>query len=564
MSPSPSTSSLTMEFGHELEQERHAWLRRRFLWFCGVMFAYSLVKILISVFASDVLSVRLQLLIWGLGFVSLVTYAIAYRYVARHPKPLIPPLRIASMTVLGLGAMSLVTEPLVRHFAERDLHLLREAERVRIGAPEIFKVEIDDPEPEPAPPTEGVEAPATSHQSEPSDKSDADANAKGAKGPAGKRGGNAAAPKRRNMRDAIVTGISGFNSILAAHFIACVFLPWTGRESMKPVWPLLILNTAMTGGVVLWKSMTTTNGPMATVLWLALGFLAAAAFTPLPGLAVCWWRHNRFRKRATFDVLRDRYSALKHELTSARQIHESLFPTPIESGECLFRYEYEPMRQIGGDYLHVFAGPAGGPGERALSLILVDVTGHGIPAALTVNRLHGELARIFAENPSVAPGEVLKLLNSYVHLTLATHSVYVTAICLRACAKTDTLEYASGGHPPAFLRSVDGTIERMDSTAFVLGVAAGPDFQPEPRKVRFGPGDTLVAYTDGATEARDDHGRYFGIEGIQRVLAVGRPDDTRGWPGTLRDAVEGYREGPTMDDVLVIEMRRPLERVVEA
>lgn len=564
MSPSPTTSTLTMEFGHELETERHAWLRRRFLWFCGVMFAVSLIKILVSVFASDVLSVRLQLLIWALGFVSLVTYAIAYRYVARHPKPTIPPLKIASMTVLGLGAISLMTEPLVRHFAERDMYLLRESELVRMGTtPEVFKLEIE--EPEESAPTKGAqesEDPGASSDPLPT-KGGASSNAKDA---AAKGTGRSRVPppRRRDVRDAIRTGISGLNVIFASHFVACVFLPWTGRESMRPVWPLLILNTAMTSGVALWKSMTTTNGALQTILWLTLAFVAASVFTPLPGLAVCWWRHSRFRKRATFDVLRDRYSALKHELTSARQIHESLFPTAIETGECLFRYEYEPMRQIGGDYLHVFAGPEKGPGERALSLILVDVTGHGIPAALTVNRLHGELARIFAENPGVAPGDVLKLLNSYVHLTLATHSVYVTAICLRACAKSDTLEYASGGHPPAFLRSVDGTIERLDSTAFVLGVAAGSDFQPEPRRVRFGPGDTLVAYTDGATEARDDHGRYFGIEGIQRVLAVGRPDDARGWPKTLRDAVEGYREGPTMDDVLVIEMRRPLGRVVQA
>jgi serine phosphatase RsbU (regulator of sigma subunit) len=194
----------------------------------------------------------------------------------------------------------------------------------------------------------------------------------------------------------------------------------------------------------------------------------------------------------------------------------------------------------------------------------VDVTGHGIPAALTVNRLHGELDRIFAEVPETSPGEALALLNRYVHLTLSSHSVYVTALCVRVDSKRGALEYASGGHPPAFVRAVDGTVEQLDSTAFVLGACPAPDFKPEQRTVRFGPGDSLIAYTDGAIEARDSTGRYFGIVGLQKVIAGGKSDAAAksgdaGWTGAVLSAVDRYRFGPPADDTLVVEISRPLD-----
>ncbi len=264
----------------------------------------------------------------------------------------------------------------------------------------------------------------------------------------------------------------------------------------------------------------------------------------------------------------------------------------MTTGPLRFTYRYEPMRQIGGDYLYArlcpsdsgpdagsHAGREGGAGDGtsnssgggALSVVVLDVTGHGIPAALTVNRLHGELERVFAETPTVSPGEVLRLLNRYVHLTLANHSVYVTALCLKFDCGTGQLSYASGGHPPAFLRAVDGTIHQLQSTAFVLGACADADFNSDPVTMAFGPGDAVIAYTDGAIEARDKHGRMLGVQGFLKLVAslpgntgtVGVPSaapvmtvSSRVWSEMLLNAVESHRDGPPADDTLVIEVMR--------
>ena len=355
--------------------------------------------------------------------------------------------------------------------------------------------------------------------------------------------------------DGTSVGYDWMVTVFVTHVFACLFLPWTPRESFRPLIPLLAL-------YAVFKLLSADP-------WIQnLVAVAVSPLLALPGVAICWWRHSRFRERFAVQALRGRYTEMKRELVDARRIHEALFPPPITTGPVRFTYRYEPMRQIGGDYLYAFqpplAGQAGARDPAVLSLIIVDVTGHGIPAALTVNRLHGELDRIYAESPETSPGEALALLNRYVHLTLSSHSVYVTALCVRADAKRATVEYASGGHPPAFIRAVDGTVEQLDSTAFVLGACPAADFKPDQRTLKFGPGDALIAYTDGAIEARDSTGRYFGIVGLQKVIAGGRPDagtklGDAGWTAAVLSAVDRYRFGPPADDTLVVELSRPLD-----
>jgi serine phosphatase RsbU (regulator of sigma subunit) len=193
--------------------------------------------------------------------------------------------------------------------------------------------------------------------------------------------------------------------------------------------------------------------------------------------------------------------------------------------------------------------------------VVLDVTGHGIAAALTVNRIVGELERLFAEREQMNPREVLAALNRYVHLTLARHRLYVTALCLRADVSRGVLEYASGGHPTAFLRRGDGTIEMLPSTAMILGVMDDSHFESIDANVPFAPGDAVIAYTDGAAEARNTTGRQLGTLGVQDILAriansASAPAD---WPGAVMRRVLDYRGAPPEDDTLVVTLFRPLK-----
>lgn len=347
---------------------------------------------------------------------------------------------------------------------------------------------------------------------------------------------------------AMVTQSSGARAadavalIGAVHFIGCLFLPWSPRQALVPI--------AVLAGVGLPLVLIFTEGS----IW---GRILAEALSPLaglPGLLVCWLRQTRRVSDLKLRFLQTRYGQVRRELVDARRIHESLFPRPLTQGDVRLSYLYEPMHLIGGDFLHAHQSPTDDGESHCVSVVMLDVTGHGIPAALTVNRLSGELHRLFAEDPGIRPGEVLRLLNRYVHLTLATHSVYVTGICLRADPHRRTLEYASAGHPPAFLRAVDGTIEELESTAVVLGALPDAEFDAAPRSVRFGPGDSVIAYTDGATECRNEGGRMFGVEGVRRVVASRYQEREVSWPARLGEAVGRHRHGPPADDTLIFEI----------
>ena len=485
----PDTAAFTTEFGREFEQERGEWLRRRFLRYAGTVIILRLVVV--------VLPKLVALVVWAFAGV-----------------PSSAPAGAGTATLLQVLA-SLVTTGLyvwawkrVRDEAHAGPEVLRLVAWLIITSGVV-------------PLAAGLASLKLLHDTAPLEI------------------GGSPVP--------VVLG--WVLDVFVSHLFACMFLPWTPRESFRPLWPLLGLTAVL--------ELMSGDGTVQKVAIIALSPMIG-----VPGALICWYRHSRFRERFTIRTLR----GMKRELVDARRLHEDLFPQPIYEGPVRLRYRYEPMRQIGGDYLYASRGPSAGGGAGdgwALNMVVLDVTGHGIAAALTVNRLHGELDRLLAEQPDIRPGEVLRLLNRYVHLTLATHSVYVTALCVRADPDAGTLEYASGGHPPAFLRAVDGSIEQLDSTGFVLGACAAADYDPAPRVLDFGPGDALIAYTDGATEARDARGRMLGIAGIQRAIlagagaAAGRHGED--WTAAILDAVDAHRHGPPADDTLIIEVSRPVE-----
>ncbi|HCT46609.1 MAG: hypothetical protein CMJ35_15620 [Phycisphaerae bacterium] len=345
-----------------------------------------------------------------------------------------------------------------------------------------------------------------------------------------------------------MTGGPALAGFLLAHFIACCLFPWTVKQAIVPV--VACLSASAFSHIVIESTGVGTT---------AFFTVASGAFA-LPGIFITGFKHSHRVQRATNKFLNQRYGMLRQELAYARQVHEALFPAPVAIGELCYAYRYEPMRQIGGDYLYTRMSDDG----KCLSVVIVDVTGHGIPAALTVNRLHGEIDISFAENPDIGPGEMLCKLNKYVHLTLAKHSIYATAVCMRVNCETGKVEYASGGHPPAFIRGIDGSLEDLQPTTFVLGACAEPDFESGQIEIDFEPGDSLIAYTDGAIEARGLDGKMFQIDGLRRLLCSPvLPGAERGgqgqWAEKILEEVAAYRGGlPPDDDTLAIEIYRPL------
>lgn len=340
---------------------------------------------------------------------------------------------------------------------------------------------------------------------------------------------------------------SGLLGFVISYTIAAIFLPWTVRQALFVAGVVLGINA--------FTRLTPIDGALTGNMLLVV--LASALFV-LPGVFISWYRASSRLRESQFYFLQRRYGEVRRELTDARRIHEAMFPAPSTTGEVRFTYRYQPMRQIGGDYLHVITCPAESGKEPAVSVVVLDVTGHGIPAALTVNRLYGELARLYAEDPAIEPGHVLALLNRYVRLTMATHAVYVTGLAVKVDPERNEMLYANAGHPPAFHIRADGSIDQLDSTTFLLGAVDDETFDSVMHTVRFAPGDRFIAYTDGATEARSSQGKMLGIAGMQGILSSSGLQAEGGWPAALLSAVDRHRGGPPDDDTLVIEIYRPV------
>jgi len=310
--------------------------------------------------------------------------------------------------------------------------------------------------------------------------------------------------------------------------------------------------------------VTIPFGPAATGVAVAAAVVAPLAGAP--GLLICTWRHARERQRFLLAALQEEVRASRRELATARSIHESMLPDAITDGPIRLHYAFEPVRDLGGDFLvvHRDDGPDDEPETGAITLVLLDVTGHGVAAALGATRLHGELERTLEERPSIVPGDLLAAANAACRRILAPHAIFATAFAARLGPGDGTLEWASAGHLPGMiLRAGPGdAIVRLPATTTMLGVLDPPRFDARRSTDRLAPGDRLILVTDGIVEARTDSGTRLEQEGTERL--VRRAASRRGGgtaepgllPARLLRAVERFSDVPAEDDRVVVELTR--------
>jgi len=478
------TATVTTDFREEYEAERNSWLRRRFLWYTGIFGGFNVLR----------------------GTVQFVVLLVGVADGAERRASILQLCVSAVAASIYLWAFGYARgRSLAR---ERVLRLVR-VMLIMLGfltlvlAPVLIRVALTAPQ---------------------TDLSDT-----------------------AQERIRTIAPLFSIIGVALSHLLACLFIPWTAKEAIRPI-PILF-------GLYMGVSFTRFD----VELWVRVVAVLLSPLVFVPGLFFCWWRQSRFRDRFHFKMLKGRYGEIKQDLGLARQIHESLFPKPVTEGAVRFEFRYEPMRQIGGDYLFARFDESEPGREPPLNLAIIDVTGHGIGAALTVNRLHGEIERHLGAHPGSTPGDLLGGLNEYLYHTLANHSVYATAIFVRIDPNSSRLIWASAGHPPALVRTIDGRIERLESTTLVLGACRGDDFATSERSCQFFPGDVLIAYTDGALEARNSAGRMLGVEGLVRIVASARPDEKGGWASAILRAVDAHRFGPPQDDTLFVEVYRPVK-----
>ncbi|HKV64495.1 MAG TPA: SpoIIE family protein phosphatase [Candidatus Acidoferrum sp.] len=232
------------------------------------------------------------------------------------------------------------------------------------------------------------------------------------------------------------------------------------------------------------------------------------------------------------------------ELEIARQVQSRLFPQRMPpartleyAGACL------QARQVGGDYYDFLD-----LGQNRLGLVLGDIAGKGIAGALLMANLQANLrsqCAIAADQPQ----RFLRSVNQLFYENTADGD-YATFFFAEYDDQKRRLRYANCGHLPALLLRRDGALERLSSAATVLGLFDDWDCTMEERQLF--PGDTLVLYTDGMTEAFNDSGEEFGLQRLIDALQRYRGSSSRTLITSLLDEVRQFNPGEQQDDITLI------------
>ena len=252
--------------------------------------------------------------------------------------------------------------------------------------------------------------------------------------------------------------------------------------------------------------------------------------------------------RAALDS-RDRLVALQNELDVASKMQQSILPTTFPSSSTYETFgTMHAALDVGGDFFDVVRLQDGRVG-----LAIADVSGKGVPAALFMMS-----SRTLLKGSAISyhdPGRVLAEVNTLIQED-ETDSMFVTMLYAVYDPETGIFTYASGGHDAPLLVRPDGSSTLLPLTGGIaLGVVPGFEYRQATHHLE--PGETIVLYTDGVTEAMNHDGELFGLEGLRSYFETAPPGDSEATGLQVMQAVTAFAgDAPQSDDITCLTLRR--------
>lgn len=241
-------------------------------------------------------------------------------------------------------------------------------------------------------------------------------------------------------------------------------------------------------------------------------------------------------------------SRLEQELNVAREIQASLIPpgSPRIPG-CDVASYWEAARQVSGDFYDFLPLQ-----DEKWGIVIADVADKGMPAALFM-ALSRTVLRTVAFN-RLDPADVLIRTNTILDSDAQT-DLFVTAFYAVWDPHSETLRYANGGHNPPLLLRRNGATKALTGNGIALGVL--PEVEIECHQIRFQPGDTLIFYTDGVTEAINEDLDEFGVERLLISVNGRRRQSAADVVRTITQAVQRHAgDTQQFDDITLVVMKR--------
>src|SRR5262245_33625487 len=244
--------------------------------------------------------------------------------------------------------------------------------------------------------------------------------------------------------------------------------------------------------------------------------------------------------------------AIRRELEVARQIQQSILPRDFgpkgPAGMISIAADMHAANEVGGDFYDFFMID-----QERLGVVVGDVAGKGVPAAIYMS-LSRTLLRATAQL-GLDAGECLRHANR----TLGPEGdagLFVTTIYAIVNTKTGAVQYSAGGHfPPYFIRA-NGAVENSPlAGGMVLGIESEAHY--DSGHSTMGPGDLMVLYSDGVSEAVDPNDEFFGDDRLEATLAGVAGADEKKAVATIADTVHAFANGRAQsDDITIVAVRR--------
>ena len=239
---------------------------------------------------------------------------------------------------------------------------------------------------------------------------------------------------------------------------------------------------------------------------------------------------------------RDRLVALQNELDVARGMQQSILPTRFPKDPSYAVYgKMQPARNVGGDFFDVMY-----LNDGRVGLAVADVSDKGVPAALFMMS-----SRALLKGAAIGvglPGEVLREVNDLL-IEDNEGGMFVTLLYAVYDPSSRELTYANGGHNSPLVVHPDGTSALFPLTdGIALGIA--PDLSYKQNTMTLSPGDSVIFYTDGVTEAMNSEEEEFGLDPLSEFFRTNPPENPEETTAAVFDAVNAFAgEMAQSDDI---------------
>jgi len=238
-----------------------------------------------------------------------------------------------------------------------------------------------------------------------------------------------------------------------------------------------------------------------------------------------------------------RLLALEKELDVARRIQTSILPRSMPSIPGLaISARYLPMTAVAGDFYEFLE-----LGPRRLGVLVADVSGHGVPAALIASMVKVAIAAQKARGDH--PAAVLTGMNETLGAQLGGQ--YVTAAYLFIDAEAGLMRYGAAGHPPLLrFRPADGHILELAENGLPLGMMDVAEYGQMEQPLRRG--DRFLLYTDGLADATSPAGDFFGLERVKAEIAATAGLPVESVAESILKTTGGWTAGIAADDLTFV------------